>query len=68
MLTLLEDSDSFLLESSAFSFQSQSTLSFFRLKRALRRWIYKQIIFQKFSSYADFDKINADIEPLLQIS
>lgn len=66
MLTLLQNRDAFLLEPSL-SFHSESYLSFWRLKRAFKRFVCKQIIFQKFSNHADFKKINSEFEPLLQM-
>lgn len=68
MLTLLKSRDAFLEESSLPCFHSESPLSFWRLKRAFKRFVCKQIIFQKFSDHADFKKIDADFESLLQIA
>ena len=67
MLTLLKNQDAFLLESSS-SFHSESPLSFWRLKRAFKRFVCKQIIFQKFSNHADFKKIDSEFEPLYQMA
>lgn len=68
MLTLLHNQDSFLSDTSPVSFHSESPLSFLRLKRAFRRFVCKQIIFQKFSNQAEFEKINFEFDSLLRIA